>query len=662
MSDLFETTAPKTNEYSAQDIEVLEGLEPVRHRPGMYIGGTDEQALHHLVAEILDNSMDEAVAGYATHIEVRLNADYSVTITDNGRGIPVDPHPRYPGMSALEVILTMLHSGGKFGGSAYKVSGGLHGVGLSVVNALSESLIVEIARDKKLYRQDYSKGKPITKLELIGNAPNRRGTSITFKADPEIFGAVSNFSPNKIYRMARSKAFLFKGIRIFWKCAPEVLSEGDLTPQEMELHFPNGLRDFLSYQLGSRTTINRAAFAGDASLANDEGRVEWAVTWPEDENGFCYSYCNTVVTPQGGTHEMGFKSALIRGLKEYGEMANIKKAAQITAEDFLSDASIMLSLFICDPQFQGQTKDKLTSNKAIRLVEQAVKDSFDHWLSSDLENATALLEYVIERSENRRKKKEEKIQNRKTPTKKLRLPGKLADCSQAAAENTEIFIVEGDSAGGSAKQGRDRVTQAILPLKGKILNVASATLDKITQNQEIKDMIEALGCGIKDNYKDENLRYEKIIIMTDADVDGAHIASLLMTFFYQQMPKLIENGHLFIATPPLYKISAGGKNYYALDDEDKDRILAKEIKGNTRPDISRFKGLGEMSAIQLKETTMDKKKRTLLKVLIPNTATEEGKEEAFETRRQVERLMGKNPETRFKFIIERAKFVDDLDI
>lgn len=662
MSDLFETTTPKSNEYSAQDIEVLEGLEPVRHRPGMYIGGTDEQALHHLVAEILDNSMDEAVAGYATNIEVRLNADYSVTITDNGRGIPIDPHPRYPGMSALEVILTMLHSGGKFGGGAYKVSGGLHGVGLSVVNALSESLIVEIARDKKLYRQDYSKGKPITKLELIGNAPNRRGTSITFKADPEIFGAVSNFSPNKIYRMARSKAFLFKGIRIFWKCAPEVLSEGDLTPQEMELHFPNGLRDFLSYQLGSRTTINRSAFAGDASLANDEGRVEWAVTWPEDENGFCYSYCNTVVTPQGGTHEMGFKSALIRGLKEYGEMANIKKAAQITAEDFLSDASIMLSLFICDPQFQGQTKDKLTSSKAIRLVEQAVKDSFDHWLSSDLENATALLEYVIERSENRRKKKEEKIQNRKTPTKKLRLPGKLADCSQAAAENTEIFIVEGDSAGGSAKQGRDRVTQAILPLKGKILNVASATLDKITQNQEIKDMIEALGCGIKDNYKDENLRYEKIIIMTDADVDGAHIASLLMTFFYQQMPKLIENGHLFIATPPLYKISAGGKNYYALDDEDKDRIIAKEIKGNTRPDISRFKGLGEMSAIQLKETTMDKKKRTLLKVLIPNTATEEGKEEAFETRRQVERLMGKNPETRFKFIIERAKFVDDLDI
>ena len=662
MVDLFEAKNQETKEYSAQSIEVLEGLEPVRHRPGMYIGGTDETALHHLVAEILDNSMDEAVAGYANHIDVVMNADFSISIIDNGRGIPVDPHPKYPDKSALEVILTMLHSGGKFGGGAYKVSGGLHGVGLSVVNALSEKLVVEIARDKKLYRQEYAKGKPQTALELIGNAPNRRGTSITFKPDPEIFGASSNLQPNRIFRMARSKAFLFKGIKINWRCTPEILGEGEATPVETELCFPNGILDFLNYQVGAKATINRKPFTGEADLDNDEGKVEWAITWPEDENGFCHSYCNTVITPFGGTHETGFKSALLKGLKEYGEMVNNKKSASVTAEDFLSDASIMLSVFIRDPQFQGQTKDKLTSSKATRLVESAVKDSFDHWLSSDIENAAALLEYVIDRADARKKKKEEKEKVRKTPTKRLRLPGKLADCSQASAENTEIFIVEGDSAGGSAKQGRDRVTQAILPLRGKILNVASASLEKITQNQEIKDMIEALGCGTKDNYKEENLRYEKIIIMTDADVDGAHIASLLMTFFYQHMPQLIANGHLFIATPPLYKIAVGGKNYYALDDEDKDKILSKVVKGNQKPDISRFKGLGEMSALQLKETTMDKKNRMLLKVMIPSTTTEEGKEEAFETRRQVERLMGKNPEPRFKFIIERAKFVDDLDI
>ena len=470
MSDLFESTAPKQETYSAQDIQVLEGLEAVRARPGMYIGGTDAQALHHLVAEILDNSMDEAVAGYANRIEVKMNADYSVTITDNGRGIPVDPHPKYPDMSALEVILTMLHSGGKFGGGAYKVSGGLHGVGLSVVNALSSSLVVEIARDKKLYRQTYAKGKPTSALELVGNAPNRRGTSITFQPDPEIFGSNSQLNPNRVYRMARSKAFLFKGIFINWKCAPEVLSEGEQTPQEAELHYPNGLLDFLNYQLGARATVNRMPFSGDADLANDEGRVEWSITWPEDENGFCYSYCNTVITPEGGTHEMGFRAALIRSLKEYGEMANVKKAASVTAEDLLSDACVMLSVFIRDPQFQGQTKDKLTSVKAIRLVEQAVKDSFDHWLSSDKENATALLEYVIERAESRKKKKEEKIQNRKTPTKKLRLPGKLADCSQASAENTEIFIENNNAEVLTPELYEFHRTDAFIQSRGRISN------------------------------------------------------------------------------------------------------------------------------------------------------------------------------------------------
>ena len=576
MTDLFDGGAAAESNYSAQDIQVLEGLEAVRARPGMYIGGTDEQSLHHLVAEILDNSMDEAVAGFANRIELSLNADYSVTVTDNGRGIPVDSHPKYPDKSALEVIMTMLHSGGKFGGNAYKVSGGLHGVGSSVVNALSESLTIEVARDRKLYRQHYAKGRPLDKLEMVGNAPNRRGTSITFRPDPEIFGANCCFSPNKLYRMARSKAFLFKGIHILWKCAPELLCEGDVTPAEAELHFPNGLRDFLNYQIGSRTTVNRMPFAGESLLAGDEGKVEWAVTWPEDENGFCHSYCNTVITPQGGTHELGFKSALLRGLKEYAEMANVKKAAAVTGEDFLSDACIMLSVFIRDPEFQGQTKDKLTSSKAVRLVEQAVKDSFDHWLSSDSENAAALMEYVIARSEFRRRKKEEKIQNRKSPTKRLRLPGKLADCSKAAAEDTEIFIVEGDSAGGSAKQGRDRKTQAILPLRGKILNVERARFDKMLNSAEIGTMVTAFGTGIgRDDFDADKCRYHKIVIMTDADVDGSHIRTLLLTFFYRQMPELIERGYVYIAQPPLYKAKRGNSIIYIKDEHEMEDYLVR---------------------------------------------------------------------------------------
>ena len=663
MSDLFQqNTAEARDGYSAKDIEVLEGLEPVRRRPGMYIGGTDERAFHHLAAEILDNAMDEAVAGHASVIDFELDAEGYVTVRDNGRGIPIDPHPKFPDKSALEVILTTLHSGGKFGGGAYKVSGGLHGVGSSVVNALAADFIVEVARDKTLWTQRYERGVPQTKLEKVGPVHNRRGTTVKFKPDDLIFGPRLVFKPATLYRMARSKAYLFRGVQIRWSCAEDLLKDDDKTPQKETLHFPNGLVDFLDGVLEGRETVSKAPFSGTAKLADDMGSVEWAVAWSPDGEGFFNSYCNTVPTPLGGTHESGLRNALTRGLKAYGEMAGQgKKAAQITADDVLGQGCIMLSLFIREPQFQGQTKEKLASAEATRLVEQAVKDHFDHWLTGDPETGKAVLEFAIERAEERLKRKQSKELSRKSATKRLRLPGKLADCSRSISTGTELFLVEGDSAGGSAKQARSRETQAVLPLRGKILNVASASADKLAQNQELKDLIEALGCGVRDRYDDGALRYEKIIIMTDADVDGAHIASLLMTFFYQQMPSLIENGHLYLAQPPLYRLTQGGKSIYAMDDAEKDKLLATAFKGK-KVDISRFKGLGEMPPAQLKETTMDPAKRTLLKVVVPSHKTEEGQEEARETADLVDRLMGRKAEARFQFIQERAKFAGDLDI
>ncbi|SNB61480.1 DNA topoisomerase IV subunit B [Arboricoccus pini] len=657
MSDLLDLAGGNASakSYTAEDIEVLEGLEPVRRRPGMYIGGTDLHAMHHLVAEILDNAMDEAVAGHASRIEIELEQGNRVTIRDNGRGIPVDPHPRFPDKSALEVIMTTLHSGGKFGGKAYATSGGLHGVGVSVVNALSADLLVEVARNRMLWQQRFERGQPLGPVEAAGAAPNRRGTTVIFRPDPEIFGTDKEFKPALLHRMARSKAYLYRGVEIRWKCDPALLDPKDGVPASDTFHFPAGLEDFLKSLLSERELVVDELFTGEAELEQG-GRVEWAIGWPLDEEGYQGWYCNTVPTPLGGTHENGLRNALARAFRAHGERTGMKKATTLTADDACGGAAILLSLFIREPQFQGQTKEKLVNTEVTRIVEAAIKDRFELWLGEHGGTATRLLEHVVNRAEERlaRRKAKEEV-GRKSATRRLRLPGKLADCSNDERQGTEIFLVEGDSAGGSAKQARQREIQAILPLRGKILNVASATADKLKENKELQDLTTALGCGAGKHFRSEDLRYERVIIMTDADVDGAHIAALLITFFYREMRPLIERGHLYLAQPPLYRLAHGGTIAYARDERDRQRLTETVFKGKKNIEVGRFKGLGEMNPSQLKETTMDPRKRQLLQIRIEDV---EGKP----TYELVDDLMGKKPELRLAFIQDNAKLAPTLDV
>ena len=640
--------------YSAKDIEVLEGLTPVRKRPGMYIGGTDEAAYHHLVNEILDNSIDESVAGYAKEIFVKLINKNTITISDDGRGIPIEKHPKKK-RTALEVVMTTLHSGGKFNESVYKSSAGLHGVGLSVVNALSSKLNIQVTKNFKIYSQDYSKGKILNKLKSKGKNRIKNGTQITFSPDPDIFGKNLNFNSEKIYELAKNKAYLQKGIKINWECKKELISRKSSIPSKETLLFSKGLEDFLKNEINQKNILHEKVCFQSGNLEDKKGKIEFALQFSKEKIKFSKAFCNTVFNMNGGTHDAGFRSGIAKSIRKYAKNKNNKIVSKATQDDIFDYTAYIISVYISNPEFEGQTKHKLSSNIIQKYCDSFVSSTFDEWLNRNPKAAKNIINLLEEKIREKNIHDLNYSVERQSAFRKIRLPGKLSDCTSDKIEDTELFIVEGDSAGGSAKQARNRINQAILPLRGKILNVKSSNTAKILANNEINNLLQALGCGRGKNYNKKDLRYEKIIIMTDADVDGDHISTLLLTFFISEMPQLITDGHLFLAVPPLYKLNISGKLIYAIDEFEKNKLL--KINKKAKIEISRFKGLGEMMPAQLKETTMNRESRKLIKVILPKQ-----KPKLKKTNRLISDLMGKNADLRLKFISENANKNLSLDI